>query len=191
MLKEFRWLLFVPAALTLGNLLCGLAVLALIYFADVTLAVTYGWILVCLGAVFDGFDGWAARRLNVSTKFGAWLDTLADVTTFGFAPAGLVLFTAGDLAFTGLAAMVGVCGFYLLAMGWRLWRHLRMQAVSKPRRYVGLPSPAAGVTVMVMLAVAGSASAGIAMLLLAMAMVSRFVWSLPCPKLHGATISSA
>ncbi len=86
-----------PAALTLGNLVCG--VLAISYVADATalsasgdaagasaLLARAGW-LILLGMVFDGFDGSVARMVRSTSHFGSALDSLADVVSFGVAPA--------------------------------------------------------------------------------------------------------
>src|SRR5688572_445798 len=47
------------------------------------------FVLVPLGVVFDGFDGWVARRRGRASLLGADMDSLADVVTFGVAPAVL------------------------------------------------------------------------------------------------------
>ncbi|MFN3199107.1 MAG: CDP-alcohol phosphatidyltransferase family protein [Bradymonadia bacterium] len=74
----------IPYALTLGNLLCGVLAMGV---------VASGWPLwqagafVGLGLLFDLFDGRTARALDVDGPMGAQLDSLADVVTFGVAPA--------------------------------------------------------------------------------------------------------
>ena len=45
---------------------------------------------IIMGAIFDFFDGLTARALKVSSPIGKELDSLADVVTFGFAPAAMV-----------------------------------------------------------------------------------------------------
>ena len=73
----------IPNALTSSNLLCGVfAVLAVVQGNA-----TDAFLLVCLGALFDFFDGFAARLLGVSSPVGKELDSLADVVTFGVVPA--------------------------------------------------------------------------------------------------------
>lgn len=46
--------------------------------------------MVWLAAIFDFFDGFAARLLKVSSPIGKELDSLADMLTFGFLPAALI-----------------------------------------------------------------------------------------------------
>lgn len=76
-----------PNALTLLNLFCG--ALAIFHLQAPAMATEIRWPvgLIVLGAVFDLFDGMAARLLRVSSALGGELDSLADVVTFGLAPA--------------------------------------------------------------------------------------------------------
>lgn len=76
----------IPNAITCLNLLCGcLAVIEAL--SGNTLMAS---LLVILGAVFDFFDGFAARLFKVSSPIGKELDSLADVISFGLAP-GIVI----------------------------------------------------------------------------------------------------
>lgn len=72
-------------------------------------------VLVILSAVFDGLDGFLARRMK-SSKLGAGLDSLADLVSFGVAPAVLV---ANMHDFSGYAQIVSpvylICGTLRLA----------------------------------------------------------------------------
>jgi len=77
----------IPNLLTLGNLLCGtIATIAAVDSDYVTAAA-----FVVLGIVFDFFDGFAARLLNVSGELGKQLDSLADMVTSGVVP-GIIMF---------------------------------------------------------------------------------------------------
>ena len=74
----------IPNMLTLGNLVCGTsAAIALLAHGDFRLAF---W-LVVIAAVFDFFDGFAARLLKSSSAIGVQLDSLADMVSFGAVPA--------------------------------------------------------------------------------------------------------
>ncbi|MBK8500507.1 MAG: CDP-alcohol phosphatidyltransferase family protein [Flavobacteriales bacterium] len=72
-----------PDILTTANLSCGVASILLASQGQLTLAC---W-LVFAGAAFDVLDGLAARALGGGTPLGAQLDSLADMVTFGVAPA--------------------------------------------------------------------------------------------------------
>lgn len=77
----------IPDLLTTANLACGVASILLASQGQLTWAC---W-LVFAGALFDVFDGLAARALGGGTPLGAQLDSLADMVTFGVAP-GIVLY---------------------------------------------------------------------------------------------------
>ncbi|MFT4682211.1 MAG: CDP-diacylglycerol--serine O-phosphatidyltransferase [Granulosicoccus sp.] len=77
----------IPNIITSLNLLCGC--LAVIAALDQHLVLAA--ILVITGAIFDFFDGFAARLLKVSSPIGKELDSLADMVTFGLVPGLIVL----------------------------------------------------------------------------------------------------
>jgi CDP-diacylglycerol--serine O-phosphatidyltransferase len=120
--RRLRSLAFVPTLVTLGNLLCGFAAIhfGLRAMYDLGAGITpeqmvtlhrpalerilpsflsVGASLVILGMILDCFDGLIARVTRVTTNFGGQLDSLADVVTFGVAPATLmVAFMTKELA---------------------------------------------------------------------------------------------
>jgi CDP-diacylglycerol--serine O-phosphatidyltransferase len=63
--------------------------------------------LVVAAAIFDFFDGFAARMLNVSSPIGAELDSLADMVTFGVVPGLMLLHYLSG----GISSLTGVEGF--------------------------------------------------------------------------------
>ena len=77
----------IPNAITCCNLLCGCLAIVQVFEGNLI----YAAYLVGLAAIFDFFDGFAARMLNVSSAIGKDLDSLADMVTFGVVP-GLVMF---------------------------------------------------------------------------------------------------
>lgn len=98
---------------------------------------------LALAAIMDAFDGRFARRFNRSprqARIGHELDSLVDAVTFGLAPAVVVgaRFPAG-----GLAAILSwsIAGFYLLAVVTRLAFY---NVEEDGDRFVGIPTPAAG-----------------------------------------------
>lgn len=111
--RRLRSLAFLPTLITLGNLVCGFAA---IHFAMRELYkaapheptafakllpsyLSVGALLVLGGMFLDAFDGLIARVTRSTTTFGGQLDSLADVITFGAAPATLmVAFMTRELA---------------------------------------------------------------------------------------------
>jgi CDP-diacylglycerol--serine O-phosphatidyltransferase len=94
-------------------------------------------------ALFDTFDGLLARQLGATSEFGKEYDSLADVVTFGAAPAVLIyawgLHVLGNLG-------VGIAFLFLVAVSLRLARFNVMTGKSDYRYFVGLPSPAGALT---------------------------------------------
>ena len=77
---------YIPDAITCCNFLCG----CIATYISAKMGVNYflfALIFILSGAVFDFFDGMTARSLKVSSPIGKELDSLADATTFGLAPA--------------------------------------------------------------------------------------------------------
>lgn len=77
----------IPNAITLLNLFCGS--IAVLFAVEDNLLMAA--VFVMLGIVFDFFDGFAARILDVKSELGLQLDSLADMVTSGVVP-GIVLF---------------------------------------------------------------------------------------------------
>jgi len=95
-------------------------------------------IAVMVAMPFDALDGWTAGILHADSDFGGRLDSLADIISFGMAPA-VILYGTGlkDLGIVGwiVAILFPVAGGVRLA---------RFQAVSVTGYFVGLPITAAG-----------------------------------------------
>ena len=101
-------------------------------------------IAIFVAMVLDGLDGRVARLTNTSSDFGAEYDSLADMVSFGVAPA-LVVFSwvLDDIGKLGwFAAFVYVAGAAL-----RLARFNTQIGSMDKRYFMGLPSPAAAATV--------------------------------------------
>ena len=88
-----------PNALTCCNLISGCIAVKFALEGNPRLA----FLFIIIGAVFDFFDGFAARKLKVSSPIGKELDSLADVITFGLAPSAMV-FDMANALFWGSAA---------------------------------------------------------------------------------------
>ena len=126
----------IPSLFTAGNLICGFFSIISTFNGEYLWA-TY---FIILANVLDGLDGYAARLTRSTSQFGVEFDSLADVISFGVAPAVLVYFWAlvpwqtwGWLA----ASTFVVCGALRLS-------RFNVQSVGPAKGYfVGLPIPAA------------------------------------------------
>ena len=132
-----RGVYLLPSMLTVSNLLCGYASIVYSTRGDFDTAA----VLIGVAMVVDTLDGFFARLTHSQSAFGAELDSLADVVSFGIAPA-ILAFTWGlwPLGRFGWAA-----GFvYVTAAAIRLARfNIQGMAATDKRYFAGLPSPAA------------------------------------------------
>ena len=132
---EFRHIL--PNMVTSGNLLCGLFSLILVLHGRYIPA---AW-LVFFAVIFDGFDGKVARMLGGGSQFGMEFDSLADLVSFGTAPAILMY----QVSVKGLYILGAVTAcFFALCVALRL---ARFNVVHVPGPFQGLPCPAGGLFV--------------------------------------------
>jgi CDP-diacylglycerol--serine O-phosphatidyltransferase len=108
---------------------------------------THSFEIACLSiliaAVFDTFDGMVARQLGATSEFGKEYDSLADVVTFGTAPAVLV-YAWGLHTLHNLGG--GIAFLFLVGVSLRLARFNVMTGKTDYRYFVGLPSPAGALT---------------------------------------------
>jgi CDP-diacylglycerol---serine O-phosphatidyltransferase len=86
---------FLPNLMTAGNLFCGFVALTIIVEADIyaanfTTAIRHALFFILLACIFDLLDGRLARMGGSESSFGREFDSLADVISFGVAPAFLV-----------------------------------------------------------------------------------------------------
>lgn len=137
-----RGIYLVPNLLTLAALFCG-------FFAIV--AATKGWFdwaayAIFSAMIFDGADGRVARWTNTQTDFGAEFDSLADMVSFGVAPALIIFeYALGNpqLGKVGwLAAFI-----YTAAAALRLARFNTQVGIADKRYFQGLASPSAAAIV--------------------------------------------
>ena len=136
-----------------------------------------GWAAGCVGAaaVCDSVDGLVARLTDSECEVGSELDSLADLVSFGVAPA-LAVYLAGleSLPVVGIAVCLG----FVLCGGWRLARF--QVEVESRHRFVGLPIPPAGLIVAVLAALDPPRGVPLAIVaVISLLMVSR----LPVPTL--------
>jgi CDP-diacylglycerol--serine O-phosphatidyltransferase len=96
-----------------------------------------------IAAVFDTIDGLVARQLGAASEFGKEYDSLADVVTFGAAPAFLIYAWGLNV----LGNLGGAFAFlFLVAGSLRLARFNVMTGKTDYRYFVGLPIPAGALT---------------------------------------------
>jgi len=131
-----RAIYLLPSLFTAGNLFCGVFAILLAFGGDYHMAA----VLIIAANLADGVDGAVARLTHTTSQFGVEFDSLADVVSFGVAPAVLVYIFA--LAPWGIwgglgAALFAVCGALRLA-------RFNVQTLSAEKSYfTGLPIPAA------------------------------------------------
>jgi len=162
-----RLIPFLPSALTLANLVFGFLAVARLFDA-MTQAADDGGVFDpaftdkvlqacwCIAAamVCDALDGRLARLMKATSEFGAQLDSLADMVTFGLAPAVMAkvvyAHTAAQLGIRSHPGLVTLlCSLYLMGAALRL---ARFNVSTEPDdaahdTFLGLPSPAAAASV--------------------------------------------
>lgn len=133
-----RVVVVIPSAFTLSNLFFGFWSIISAFSGNFRQA---GWFIL-YAAILDSLDGRVARRMGTGSRFGAELDSLVDLVSFGVAPALLIYFlefsTAGRFGWI-------VCFIFVVTAALRLAR-FNVLAHGRPqgRWFIGLPSPAAG-----------------------------------------------
>ena len=146
---------FLPNLFTAANLFCGFVALTKIVGADIgtdTMNPNYSQIKVALGfillgCIFDLFDGRLARMAGVESPFGREFDSLADLVSFGVAPAFLVhrvvlrdVFEAHPQVGWFISSIYLLCGAFRLA---RFNCIATMAGTGGGKEFLGFPIPAA------------------------------------------------
>lgn len=128
-----------PNMITLANMGCGVLSVLFSFYGSPAKAIY----LILLASILDRLDGMAARKFNTVSEIGLQLDSLADLISFGVAPA-LLVFTfkfshlkGPPLIITGLITL-----FYILSAGYRLARYNTTGIVSGA--FSGVPSTICG-----------------------------------------------
>lgn len=149
--KLRRGIFLLPALFTSANLLCGYyAVLA----ALVGTADDFDHAAKAIGfaILFDSLDGRIARMTGTNTEFGVQFDSLADVVSFGIAPA-VVAYAWGVRSLPNLGTQLGqvvadigwvFCLIFVVCCAWRLARfNVQGMAPGGSKFFIGMPTPAA------------------------------------------------
>ncbi|MBN2023250.1 MAG: CDP-diacylglycerol--serine O-phosphatidyltransferase [Pirellulales bacterium] len=160
-MRPLRTVAVFPTMFTLGNLVCG-------FFAIVVAAnlerpgdevlvlgpeesrhlLVSGW-LIFLAMVFDALDGHVARLARTTSDFGAQLDSLCDMVTFGVAPAFLLVKMCPRFEFLHREAVWFIAAAYVICAALRLAR-FNVESTEPEEDHLtfsGLPSPAAAAAV--------------------------------------------
>jgi CDP-diacylglycerol--serine O-phosphatidyltransferase len=146
---------FLPNLLTAGNLFCGFVALTKIveadplgnnYFYQIKFALAF----ILLACIFDLFDGRAARWGGAESPFGREFDSLADLISFGVAPAFLVhrvvlrdVFAKQPEIGWFIASIYLICGAFRLAR----FNVLSAQSSGSGKDFLGFPIPSAAALV--------------------------------------------
>src|SRR6266849_10918225 len=146
-----RGIYLLPSILTVLNLLCGYyAVLAALHGGADNF--DYAARAIGFAFLFDSLDGRIARLTGTNTEFGKQFDSLADVISFGIAPAVLAYawgvrgLMNGDDVYAAQVAQLGwfVGLAFVICCAWRLARfNVHGMAPGGSRYFVGMPTPAA------------------------------------------------
>src|SRR5262249_9687330 len=136
---DFRKSFYIlPNLFTLSSVLCGFASLTLSASDSSDDNLYLAALAICFGFFFDTFDGRVARLTKTQTDLGRDLDSLADVITFGAAPA-LLVYKWGLTSFGRLGVVIA--GLYVCAGALRLARfnvlshREQMAGQKKPGKY--------------------------------------------------------
>jgi CDP-diacylglycerol--serine O-phosphatidyltransferase len=131
-----RGVYLLPSMFTVANMFCGYACVVYGMRGEFAQAAPF----IGIAIVLDILDGRIARLTGTSSAFGLEFDSLADVISFGLAPA-ILAFSWGLSQLGRLGWTVGF--LFVTAAALRLARFNIQSAVADKRYFVGLPSPAA------------------------------------------------
>lgn len=161
--RPARYTPLLPTLMTLGNVVCGFLA---IFFAtrDPSLSMPFDWspiafgaMFIFLGMFFDALDGRLARMTRQTSELGEQLDSMADMVTFGVAPAMLVVLLIGVgepfvsdainslYNRTALAVAILYVAFAALRLARFNVEH-RLGVAGDPNYFRGLPTPGAAGT---------------------------------------------
>lgn len=174
--KFRRGIYLLPTLFTTGNLVCGFTAVVMSFRGEIGRA----GIFIIVAGVLDLLDGRIARMTGTTTEFGSEFDSLADIVSFGVAPA--------MLAYAWVLEPFGRVGWlvsflFVICAAMRLARYNIQAHIGERRHFVGLSSPvAAGSLAAVAFALPARPAAGSPVALpllllvatLALLMVSRF-----------------
>ena len=154
-MKPLRTISALPTLFTLGNLVCGFYAIVVADRIDTPGAepsaaivsdlnnILYAAILIFAGMLLDAVDGHVARLAGSSSEFGAQLDSLCDLVTFGVAPAFLLVKMCPRFEFFHPDAVWIIAASFACCAALRLARFNVENDEEDHLKFSGLPSPGA------------------------------------------------
>jgi CDP-diacylglycerol---serine O-phosphatidyltransferase len=156
--RRRRGIAVLPTMFTLGNLVSGFFAIVIasrvvrpegpgFVEEDVIECMKAGW-LIFLAMVFDALDGYVARLSKSASGFGAQLDSLADLVTFGVAPAILLVKISPAVTYQHREAIWVIAATFAVCAALRLARfNVETDETDDHMHFSGLPSPAAAASI--------------------------------------------
>jgi CDP-diacylglycerol--serine O-phosphatidyltransferase len=130
-----RGVYLLPSLLTLGNMFCGYACVVYAMRGEFETAAPF----IGFSVLLDMLDGRIARLTGTTSAFGLEFDSLADVISFGMAPAVLVF----NWGLEPLGRLGWAAGFLFVTAGAVRLARFNIQVNTDKRYFVGMPIPAA------------------------------------------------
>ena len=132
----------IPSIITLMNLLCGCLSIVSAFKGNLEASAFF----IIGASFFDFFDGFFARLLNCKSEFGKQLDSLADVVSFGLAPAVIIFQLMNNSVGMPQITLRGINPLPYMAFIIALFSALRLAKfnidVRQSDSFIGLPTPA-------------------------------------------------
>jgi CDP-diacylglycerol---serine O-phosphatidyltransferase len=159
-MRPIRTIAVFPTLLTLGNLICGFFAIVVasrvekpytlvdnIDIVDTTNLMLSGF-LIFLAMIFDGLDGYVARLVRITSDFGAQLDSLSDMVSFGVAPGFLLVKICPRFTYLHDKSVWIIAAAFAACAALRLARFNVGTSDEDDHLYFsGLPSPAAAAAI--------------------------------------------
>ena len=176
---------------TLGNGILGF--IAITYILDGRGAMASVFILFAM--VFDGLDGYVARRWGSKHSIGPLLDSFSDLISFGIAPSALIYFDfymlTDKYSLQSVLALIAAVAFFILAAVRLAW--FTMHAHSLPN-FSGIPTPAATFITLMIIFMFGSKGIllqnPLLVLVCCIAISILMVSPVPYPKMRGLLLEA-
>ncbi len=134
---------YIADSLSFGNLLCGVIAIYMAYLGKLEFSILF----LLTGALFDGLDGFAARKYG-STRFGVYSDDIADGFTYGVAPAIALMIHFYQVDANLLVDGLIIGSIYIIFTISRLVYFTLNKENADPNYFQGAPSTLGGIVVL-------------------------------------------